>query len=162
MVVISIRVFNVSICSIFRKRYVLHVYHFWVNFTHVLYYIYTECINTRPNNLVMAFYKLILTGSKCMSPCKEYFKKVDTDYVVFCKKISRNYIIRMLRCRRHTHTWNVGRYWSSNLISFIFYIVLEYLAARLCNICKHLNNKCLILKPCDICSLIYNLYVSSF
>lgn len=97
-----------------------------------------------------------------MSPCKEYFKIVDTDYVVFCKKSPRNYIIRMLQCRRHTHIWNVERYWSSNLISFIFCIVLEYLAARLSNICKHLNNNRLILKPCDICSLIYNLYVSSF
>lgn len=57
-----------------------------------------------------------------MSPCKEYFKKVDTDYVVFCKNSPRNYIIRMLRCRRHTHIWNVGRYWSSNLISFIYFL----------------------------------------
>lgn len=24
-----------------------------------------------------------------MSPCNEYFKKVDTDYVVFCKKSPR-------------------------------------------------------------------------
>lgn len=72
-----------------------------------------------------------------MSPCNEYFKKVDTDYVVFCKKSPRNYIIRMLRCRRHTHIWNVGRYWPSNLISFIFILywsILLHVSAIYANI----------------------------
>lgn len=93
--------------------------------------------------------------------CKEYLKKVDIDYVVFCKKFFRNYIIRMLWCRWYIYIWNVGCYWFFNLILFIFYIVLEYFVVCFCNICKYLN-KCLILKLCDICLLIYNLYVSSF
>lgn len=82
-----------------------------------------------------------LEANVCRS--KEYFRKVDyvrLNWLYILQKNLRNYIIRMLRCRRHTHIWNVKRYWPSNIIYF-FYIERAYLAARICNICKYLKQQ---------------------